>query len=446
MKSNNNSYETLKKQFEEIKQENEFHKKQQLDFSRALDKIAEIILKNEKPNDLLADVNDILGETLQLDRALIYYVSAKEQLIIGLCEWLNKEDPSIQPTIDTYPLNYFKVSYQKLVNKRKHIESHTNAPAVSFTEEGSDKVLHDGMHIKSLLWYPFDFENGNFYLFALNQLSHVRRWTNEEIQFVSSAARHVSMALMKIKLNKERIKLKNKEEVLKELNATKDKIFSIISHDLRSPFNVLLGYNQLLIENAEKYPAEKVRQFAQEMYNSSKQAFTLLENLLHWSSLQTGKLVPGPEELIPSELFKDLVSITAGQATEKEISLKTEIHSNDKVRADREMTKTVLRNLVTNAIKYSYPGGAITIKAERRDNDMLFTVSDTGIGIEKAYVSGIFNVDCNISKPGTSNESGTGLGLILCKDFVEVNHGSIWAESEPGKGSDFKFTLPVFSV
>src|SRR6056297_2043995 len=105
MKSNNNSYETLKKQFEEIKQENEFQKKQQLDFSRALDKIAEIILKNEKPNDLLADVNDILGETLQLDRALIYYVSAKEQLIIGLCEWLNKEDPSIQPTIDTYPLN-----------------------------------------------------------------------------------------------------------------------------------------------------------------------------------------------------------------------------------------------------------------------------------------------------------------------------------------------------
>lgn len=114
------------------------------------------------------------------------------------------------------------------------------------------------------------------------------------------------------------------------------------------------------------------------------------------------------------------------------------------VYADREMTKTVLRNLVTNALKYSYPRGVITVKAENLKDQLQFTVSDTGIGIEKEYVPDIFNVDCKVSRPGTNNETGTGLGLILCKDFVEINHGKIRAESELGKGSDFIFTLPLW--
>jgi signal transduction histidine kinase len=419
-------------------------KKQQLLFASALDRIAELIYLNEKPSDLLTDLNNILGETLQLDRTLIYYISSEENLVIGLCEWLNKNEPDIQPTIDTYPLDLFRVSYQQLLKSQKYIESYSDAVASSFVEEGSGKILHGGMNIKSLLWFPFDFDKGGFYLVALNQLTHLKKWSTEEIQFIASAVKQVSLALMKIKLNLERSRLIESEKVLQELNATKDKIFSIISHDLRNPFNSLMGYNELLISNAESYSPEKVRRFAQEMHKSSEQALSLLENLLHWSRLQTGKLVPSPEKLNPQALLDELISLTRAEATKKKITIKPDIQTSDMVYADREMTKTVLRNLVTNALKYSYPKDVITVKAENLEDQLQFTVSDTGIGIEKEYVSDIFKVDCKVSKPGTNNETGTGLGLILCKEFVEINNGRIWAESELGKGSDFKLTLPLW--
>jgi GAF domain-containing protein len=200
--------ENFKKAYDDLK-------KQQLQFASALDRIAELIFLNENPSNLLSDVNNILGETLQLDRALIYYVSAEENLIIGLCECLNKNEPDIQPTIDTYPLDLFRISHQKLTKSQKHIESHTDEVADSFIEEGSGKLLHEMMQIKSLLWYPFDFDKESFYLFALNQLTKVRKWSREEIQFVASAAKQVSLALMKIKLNKERSRLIESEKVRK---------------------------------------------------------------------------------------------------------------------------------------------------------------------------------------------------------------------------------------
>ncbi|MFO8235995.1 MAG: HAMP domain-containing sensor histidine kinase [Bacteroidales bacterium] len=238
--------------------------------------------------------------------------------------------------------------------------------------------------------------------------------------------------------------LNTANEELKELNATKDKFFSIIGHDLRNPFNSLIGLSELLITKAEKYSPEKIKYFAQQMYDSSKSAFNLLENLLEWSRIQRGELEPDFEKVTPSEIIDEVKKASEQFANSKGINLQTKVNSNDYISADKEMLKTVLRNLVSNAIKFTYSGGVVKILTESIENYVQFTISDTGMGIPPEYVSKLFEIDCSLSKEGTENEKSTGLGLILCKEFIEKQGGKIWAESELEKGSNFKFTIPLW--
>jgi len=245
----------------------------------------------------------------------------------------------------------------------------------------------------------------------------------------------------------ERIKaeqaLKESEAQLKELNTTKDKFFSIIAHDLKNPFNSLLGFSDLLVKNALKYPPEKVQQFAQTMNSAANQGYKLLENLLEWSRLQTGSIKPNPVKVKPSDLIYEVKLLCEQTAKSKNIELQSLNDCNDYILADKEMIKTVLRNLITNSLKFTKEQDIVKISTQRLDNHVVFIISDTGIGIEPEHIAKIFNIDCKLSKEGTAGEKGTGLGLILCKEFVEIHGGQIWVESEVGKGSDFKFTLPL---
>jgi len=230
---------------------------------------------------------------------------------------------------------------------------------------------------------------------------------------------------------------------LKELNATKDKFFSIIGHDLKNPFNSLLGMNDLLIQNADKYSPEKVRHFARQMYDSSRNAYKLVENLLEWAKIQREELEPKLVKINSEEIIKEVKELTEPLANSKNINLQTAPEDNAPVLADREMLKTILRNLVTNSIKYTYPQGTVILFTQKRGQFLQFTVSDTGMGIPSDYLDRLFEVDCNLSKQGTAKEKGTGLGLLLSKEFVEKQGGKIWVESEEGKGSDFHFTIPL---
>lgn len=232
----------------------------------------------------------------------------------------------------------------------------------------------------------------------------------------------------------------NKE--LNELNITKDKFFSIIAHDLRSPFNTILGFSEILSENVAKYPAEKVEQFSKIIYKSSKSAFTLLENLLTWSRLQTGRLNPKIKLMNYEKIIMDVQVLCEPAANSKNIKLEINIDTSVEVLIDEQMLQTILRNLVSNAIKFTFPNGLVKVETRNLENEVLFIVSDNGIGIEASNLGELFNIDCGLSFKGTENESGTGLGLILCKDFVEKQNGSIWVESELGLGSSFKFTIP----
>jgi signal transduction histidine kinase len=180
------------------------------------------------------------------------------------------------------------------------------------------------------------------------------------------------------------------------------------------------------------------------MYDTSNNTFYLLENLLEWSKIQRGELKPEFVKVNSSEIIEEVLEESQPIANSKGINLQISGISNDNISADKEMVKTVLRNLVTNALKFTYSGGVVKILTESIENYVQFTISDNGMGIPPEYVDNLFDIDCNLSKEGTENEKSTGLGLILCKEFVEKHGGKIWAESELEKGSDFHFTIPVW--
>lgn len=237
--------------------------------------------------------------------------------------------------------------------------------------------------------------------------------------------------------------LKHAEKELRDLNATKDKFFSIIAHDLKNPFTSLLGFSQLLSKNASKMSSDRVQQLAERMNESARQTYNLLENLLSWARIQTGNLSPVKQVLDAPDLLAEAIRVCSPVAMAKGIEMSAEYFGNEKAIADRQMINTVLRNIIINAIKFSYPGGEITLKVGFHDNMLLFSVADAGMGIEEEHAGKVLTMDNNFSRAGTANETGTGLGLILCKEFIEINGGRIWFESSVGEGTTFYFTLPA---
>lgn len=236
------------------------------------------------------------------------------------------------------------------------------------------------------------------------------------------------------------ILLKNEE--LQKLNATKDKFFSIIAHDLRSPFNSIVGFSELLLDQIRQKTYEGIENYAEIIKKSSGQAIKLLMNLMQWSQLQTGRMEIIPEHFEMVDLVNEVALFIHETSHQKGIIHNKILPESATVYADKNMISTVLRNLYSNAVKFSHPGGTVTIVVIEQQNELTISVNDTGVGIEKTRIDKLFLLDESISTVGTRNEKGTGLGLILCKEFVDKNEGEIWVESEVGKGSTFYFTIP----
>ncbi len=244
----------------------------------------------------------------------------------------------------------------------------------------------------------------------------------------------------------ERIKildtLMQSELQLRELVATKDKFFSIIAHDLKTPFSSILGFSDLMIDKVKNKEYEVVEKYAEIIQTSANRADALLTNLLEWSRAQLGRMEYNPEHVDLCELFKDTVNLISDFAQQKSVTLKTDIPKFALAYIDKTMINSVIRNLITNAIKFSYPGGEVCLILEADKDDYIISVKDNGVGIRPEDVNKLFRIDESITTKGTCNETGTGLGLILCKEFVEKNNGKIWLQSVPGEGSVFTFTLP----
>jgi signal transduction histidine kinase len=240
--------------------------------------------------------------------------------------------------------------------------------------------------------------------------------------------------------------LKEKNEELKQLNATKDKFFSIIAHDLKSPFSSLMGFAEMLTLNAESKNTKEVIEYSQIIHNSTKRLLGLVENLLQWSRTQIGTTEYRPSQLDISIQTHNIVSLLRLNAEEKDIVISPKIERNLVAWADENLYNTILRNLISNAIKFSRVGSVIYVTASIKNNMIEVSVADSGVGIRQENLEKLFMVDSTFSTRGTLNEKGTGLGLVLCKEFVEINKGTIWAESELEKGSTFYFTLPLFQL
>ena len=237
--------------------------------------------------------------------------------------------------------------------------------------------------------------------------------------------------------------LQAKNEQLRELNASKDKFFSIISHDLRSPFTALLGYIELMEDQAGRLSPEKLQNYLGKLRVSADRLFALLENLLTWSRVQRGVMEYRPERIALRELAADNCDLFSANAERKQITLRNVVAETVVVSADYAMVNTVLRNLVSNALKFTPAGGQITISAQPAAQAVIVAVADTGTGMSQEAMDTVFRIDAKYSTVGTAGETGTGLGLLLCHDLVKKNGGQIRIESELGKGTTFRLTLPA---
>jgi len=237
-------------------------------------------------------------------------------------------------------------------------------------------------------------------------------------------------------------KLKKSEIRLKDTNESMDKFFSIIAHDLINPFHALFTLAEMLNNQNEELEKEEVIKYSQLIHTSAKNLYNLLNNLLQWTKAQTGKLDNKPDYLDANNQVNTVIAILNIAAKEKKIELISSINKNHKVYCDENLLLTILRNLIHNAIKYSKNGGKIKISTVVKNDFVEFSIADNGIGISKTNLDNLFHIKHSFSTKGTNNEEGTGLGLILCKEFVEIMGGKIWAESTPGTGATFKFTVP----
>jgi len=239
-------------------------------------------------------------------------------------------------------------------------------------------------------------------------------------------------------------KIKGSENKLRELIAVKDTFFNILAHDLRNPFHAILGFSEMLHNDYESLSEVERKQYISNIFQSAGNTYKLITNLLDWSRLQTGRMEFQPEPIRLEEIIREEMEIAEGTAKNKRIHFDLNIDAGLVVLADLNMLQSIIRNILSNAIKFSYPGGGVQIQAKLASSKkILISISDKGVGMSADQVGFLFRLDRKMTNKGTENEEGTGIGLILTKEFVDRNNGNIWLDSNPGFGSTVYFTLPV---
>jgi signal transduction histidine kinase len=238
-------------------------------------------------------------------------------------------------------------------------------------------------------------------------------------------------------------KLSESEEELQKLNKSKDRIFSVVAHDLRNPVAAVTGFSELLYDNFDQFPVETQKEYLLQILQGTQRLQNMLENLLIWARSQMKAVKYQPETIRVYDLLEDCIREVKPNLDHKKVNCLLDVDPPCEVFADRAMMHTVFRNLVINAIKFSFPGGTIRITSETFKNGCHIRVSDEGIGIQPEIQAKLFTANEVVSTPGTTGEQGSGLGLVICKEFLGRNHGQISVESEPGMGSTFVVTLPI---
>lgn len=260
---------------------------------------------------------------------------------------------------------------------------------------------------------------------------------NEEYEQLNEELRQTNE-----QLNSSHFIIEENNRKLLQLNADKDKFISILGHDLKSPFNSILGFLSLLTENIHTYDIKTIENHLNIIQKTAIQTYNLLNDLLLWSKAQSGKLSFNPQKIVFYDICVDVINSLKYHSENKNIVVNCFEQVKTILNVDLNMFKIILRNLISNAIKFSNNRGVINIYTEKNIDEVTITVSDNGIGIDENILRKLWDYTLTASTLGTAGEKGTGFGLLLCKDFVEKHNGRIWVETKLGKGSDFKFTIP----
>ena len=250
------------------------------------------------------------------------------------------------------------------------------------------------------------------------------------------------LTLSLVKTSKDVKQIQQLNTQLEKLNSDKDRFISILGHDLRNPFNSLLGFLDILTKDFHLLGEEKIQHYLGHLNTVAKNTYGLLENLMEWSKTQSGNVPFKPEVISFKDICNEVCLQVSPNAGAKNIRVNSCIGEDIKIFADSEMLKTVLRNLCTNAIKFTNRGGEVIVCAEQDPRHVKITVSDTGVGIRPELLPKLFDISRSVTTNGTENENGTGLGLIICRELISLHGGKIWAKSTPGKGTSFIFTIP----
>ncbi len=361
-----------------------------------------VLIVDDNPNDL-----QIIGNILkEMNYKIAAFTNAGDAL-----EFINKKLPDIiildimMPEVDGY----------ELCRQIKQLDFARDIPVIFISALRETVDIVKGFEIGGMDYITKPFKK------------------QETIARVSA---HLTIFRQRKELNK-------LNDELKEINSTKDKFFSIIAHDLKNPLGAFRNVTSFLLKNFKTLPEEEKLDFVDLMNQSASHVYTLLENLLNWSRTQTGRMEFNPEKFNLALVVADTIQLVKMSADKKEITLVNNIEPDTLVVADINMITTVIRNLITNALKFTHKGGTITVNGTPKGDYYQVEVADTGVGMSEDIKQKLFNIKHHHSTLGTNEERGTGLGLILCKEFIERNNGHIWVDSEPDKGSKFNFTLPV---
>ncbi|HAN17527.1 MAG: hypothetical protein A2X13_02925 [Bacteroidetes bacterium GWC2_33_15] len=418
-----------------------------------ISKSLEINIKRNSNYDIANNYNNLAKLYMRQKK----YTEAKKDLVksIELSKQINAKDLLVEA------YDFLHVIYSEQNNYQKALEYYKLYSEMNdsiFSKESSNRIAET-----KIKYETENLESENELLKKNNELhlSELRRqkiiknyWIAFSVLILALAMVIFSRFSLKKKTNillesknnqlkDANNKLLRSEKNLKELNATKDKFFSIIAHDLKNPFQALLGFSETLYNHHSELNKDEIKEYSKIIYESSQNLFNLLGNLLQWSKSQLGNIKYVPEKLSLPDVLDETTSLLLIAAEKKNIKIFNTIPDNFIVYADKHIVSTVLRNLISNAIKFTNPNGEIKISCQKRNNEAIVSVSDNGKGIDADDIDKLYKIDHSYSTKGTANEQGTGLGLILCKELIQQNNGKIWCESTPGKGSKFSFTLPL---
>jgi len=366
----------------------------------------------------------------------------------GVFGYIDEEGASVIPTMTRQVWNECEVSGKSIRFPRETWGNSTWAKAlrekkIIFSNKPSTRIPEGHVNINRHISAPILFQGEPIGLFQVANKG--KDYTDADLRTIETISRSVAPilnALLQRKQAAVEIKLKN-EELIK-LNAEKDKFFSIIAHDLTSPFNSFLGFTKILAEKLPVMEQDEIQEIAYSLKNSATNLYHLIVNLLEWSRMQRGLTEFKPETIPLIDVVKKSTEGLSNLAYQKNQEIQLQVPENLIVKVDKVMLESTLRNLLNNAVKFSFQGGKISISAKViQDNFIEISITDTGIGMSEELLGKLFQINEPVGRKGTEEEPSAGLGLIICKDFVEKHGGKIQAESIEGKGSTFRFTLPA---